>query len=225
MRDVDIGYLVHAQLGHVFGELAPKPFCIEEQGGAWTTVLGYGTVDARQLRDAALERLEGRLDGVLDVSALASKPLPDDWPAGLRLQFETRVAPVVRKSSADPSGRFRAGAEIDAFLAQVWATNDADVPLSREAAYAQWLSDEFARRGGATIDSATIRSYTRSRLVRRRQGDDRTSGVLDRPDVRFRGTLTVTNSEEFGALLTRGLGRHRAFGFGMIKLAPARGRG
>ena len=42
-----------------------------------------------------------------------------------------------------------------------------------------------------------------------------------RPDVTFRGTLQVTDPDRFHALLARGVGRHRAFGFGMLLLRPA----
>ena len=36
------------------------------------------------------------------------------------------------------------------------------------------------------------------------------------------GTLTVGDPDAFSRLLARGIGRHRAFGFGMLLLRPAR---
>jgi len=59
--------------------------------------------------------------------------------------------------------------------------------------------------------------------VRRTSREDdrrRASRAIDGPDVTFTGTLEVTDSAAFSALLARGLGRHRAFGFGMLLLAP-----
>ncbi|MFG1332515.1 type I-E CRISPR-associated protein Cas6/Cse3/CasE [Xanthobacter autotrophicus] len=34
------------------------------------------------------------------------------------------------------------------------------------------------------------------------------------------GTLTVRDAQAFAALLARGVGRHRAFGYGMLLLSP-----
>jgi CRISPR system Cascade subunit CasE len=43
-----------------------------------------------------------------------------------------------------------------------------------------------------------------------------------RPDATFRGTLRVDDPARFAAAaLARGVGRHRAFGFGMLLLRPA----
>ncbi len=41
------------------------------------------------------------------------------------------------------------------------------------------------------------------------------------PDAVFTGLLQVRDSAAFAALLARGIGRHRAFGFGMLLLKPA----
>ena len=38
----------------------------------------------------------------------------------------------------------------------------------------------------------------------------------------MQGILTVTDSAAFAALLARGVGRHRAYGYGMLLLRPAR---
>ena len=40
------------------------------------------------------------------------------------------------------------------------------------------------------------------------------------PDALFSGELTVHDPEGFAALIARGVGRHRAFGFGMLLLRP-----
>jgi len=36
--------------------------------------------------------------------------------------------------------------------------------------------------------------------------------------VTLRGVLRVTNAEEFNHLLRSGIGRHKSFGFGMLKI-------
>ncbi|MEE8524028.1 MAG: type I-E CRISPR-associated protein Cas6/Cse3/CasE [Thermoanaerobaculia bacterium] len=44
--------------------------------------------------------------------------------------------------------------------------------------------------------------------------------VPERPDALLTGTLEVTDPDAFATLLARGVGRHRAFGFGMLLLRP-----
>lgn len=41
------------------------------------------------------------------------------------------------------------------------------------------------------------------------------------PDAVFTGVLQVQDPTAFAALVARGIGRHRAFGFGMLLLKPA----
>jgi CRISPR system Cascade subunit CasE len=70
-------------------------------------------------------------------------------------------------------------------------------------------------------------SLRRARLARRGAPDEagrRALTVEGRqgggPDVILAGELTVADAEGFLALLARGVGRHRAFGFGMLLLSP-----
>ena len=51
----------------------------------------------------------------------------------------------------------------------------------------------------------------------RRRGNAR----LVRPSAVLEGTLSITDPVEFRQTLARGIGRHRAFGFGMLLLRPA----
>jgi CRISPR system Cascade subunit CasE len=53
-------------------------------------------------------------------------------------------------------------------------------------------------------------------------GPTRPARILERPDAVFEGRLAVADPDAFRARLARGVGRHRAFGFGMLLLRPAR---
>jgi CRISPR system Cascade subunit CasE len=68
-----------------------------------------------------------------------------------------------------------------------------------------------------------IESFQVDRFARRHHREDVRKLVKGRPAVTFEGTLTVTDGEQFEALLARGVGRHRAFGFGMLLLRPPGG--
>ena len=92
------------------------------------------------------------------------------------------------------------------------------MPRDREAVYAEWLSQEFERRQGADVDPSSVQliSFRRTRSLYR-EGGQRSEG----PDAIVRGILVITDGEAFARLLARGIGRHRAYGYGMLLLRPA----
>jgi len=53
--------------------------------------------------------------------------------------------------------------------------------------------------------------------------DVRQSRLVGGPDVVLAGQLRVTDPQAFAQLLAKGVGRHRAFGFGLLLLRPTRG--
>jgi CRISPR system Cascade subunit CasE len=212
----DSGYLVHCALGELFGERAPKPFALDGERHRHMRVLGYASVDGDALRAEADALASPGVHSLVDWRALATKPMPSNWPAGTRLGFQLRACPVVRMASA--GARHRKGAEVDAFLARCWEVGEG-VPVDRQEVYSGWLRDQLDRRGGAVLTDVRVESFKRLRLVRRtHESEGRRSRLAERPDVLFRGALEVTDPTAFAALLARGVGRHRAFGFGMILL-------
>jgi CRISPR system Cascade subunit CasE len=44
---------------------------------------------------------------------------------------------------------------------------------------------------------------------------------VEGPDASFSGVLVVEDPEKFAGLLAHGVGRHAAFGYGMLLLRPA----
>jgi CRISPR system Cascade subunit CasE len=76
--------------------------------------------------------------------------------------------------------------------------------------------------GGAELTGVEISRFQMTRAVRRNRSADG-SGLqeLTGPDVTFSGTLAVQDPAAFHGMLSRGVGRHRAFGFGMLLLRPS----
>lgn len=214
----DQGYLVHCAFGELFGEAAPTRFMIAAEHGRELRVLAYGPHDFAHLRDVADAFADPALHACVNWEASASKRMPETWQVGRRLGFEVRVCPIVRKAGEEE--RHRKGAEVDVFLARCWEAGEG-VPVDREAVYRDWLAAQLSQANGIEIERSRVAAYARRRLIRRTQGEVRKSQVLDRPDVTFAGELTVRDPAAFGALLRRGVGRHRAFGFGMVLLKPA----
>ncbi len=218
-RDVDLGYVVHCALGELFGEAAPKPFAITREQGRVVEVLAYAAQGREALHTAAQTFADPALyDGLCHWPSFSGKPMPEHFTTGQRLGFTVRVCPTVRPAKPGLHQE-SAGAEVDAFLAACRKVGP-EVKVDREGVYQEWLLAEIERRGGVTVEHLKLDHFQLERFTRRHQGGDRKSESRDRPSASFSGTLTVTDPALFRALLTRGLGRHRAFGFGMILLRP-----
>ncbi len=242
LRDPD--HAMHCLLKECFGDMAPKPFrLIAPRGNTRGYLYGYSEIGADDLRDTANIYACPLQSRVLPVHCLNSKTMPQSWWEGLELGFEVRIRPVVRLIKA-PSLRTRnpvherlfkvrrlqgeggsevkprRGKECDVFLWEAMRNPDkGEFQGSREQVYSEWLSTQLTRCGGATLDLERTKliSFQRTRAYRKRRGSRYSEG----PDAVVRGVITVTNPEAFTALLARGVGRHRAYGYGMLLLRPA----
>ena len=152
------------------------------------------------------------------------RPFPTAWPQGQVLGFEVRVRPTVRGARG----------EQDAFLhAVAEAGGKGGAPLERAVVYTQWLREHLAVRDGVSpqpwqgaveLLDVQLSAFARSKSVRRTQASadqGRKGHASDGPDATLKGSLRITDPTAFAHLLARGVGRHRAFGFGMLLLHRA----
>ena len=208
---------MHSLLVECLGDLAPKPFrLIEPRSAPRAVVYGYGRSGADVLREQARICSDPLQARALPAEGIQSKSMPRTWTVGRRLGFEVRIRPVVRRSRRSTSGPT---GERDAYLEEGIADGGGASTRSREEVYAGWLARELERRGGARLETERFRltSFRRTRAVYRSGGRP-----SEGPDAVIRGVLVVTGSEAFHELLARGVGRHRAYGYGMLLLRPAR---
>lgn len=216
VQRVDDNYITHCALRELFGDHAPGPFSVENNSGRYLRVLSYGSLPFDDLQAAAQAFASPMVYQIPDWSRIISRPMPKTFLQGTRLGFELRVCPVIRKSSA---GKYHsAGAEVDAFLSRVWEVDDPKVTINREDVYRDWLTDQFERCGAAIPHSIQLKRFSLERMFRRDHEEHRQVTTIKRPAATMTGDLEVTNSTEFIDLLRRGIGRHRAFGFGMLKI-------
>jgi CRISPR system Cascade subunit CasE len=194
-----------------FGELAPKPFRLIERLGRPDYLLGYSTADPSALREHAAMFPDPLVNSALNLPSLAVMWMPTTFAAGTQLGFEVRVRPVMREHR---NGDRELIHERDAFVAAVDGLGR-EQKLVRERVYVDWLQARLAA-GGAKARAVRAASLRRCRVLR--TGADRKPVLVEGPDVVLEGTLAVIDLEAFAALLTRGVGRHRAFGFGMLLL-------
>ena len=212
----DPDHAMHCLLTECFGDLAPKPFrLIAPRSGATGCLYGYGQADADALRDAAAVCADPLQARILPGGSMDSKPMPTEWPTDKRLGFEVRIRPIVRKAR----GSGREEAEVDAFQARAETFPPRGMTQTREQVYAQWLSERFDPKGRASLDMGSVQlvSFQRTRAHRKLH-----SRHTEGPDAVMRGVLTITDPGAFAATLRQGIGRHRAYGYGMLLLRPAR---
>lgn len=204
----DLDYVLHTLLTSAFGTASPKPFRFF---GDARGLLGYATTDADALQLAA-DTASPEVHAALGLNRFAARPFPVEWAIGRRLAFEARVRPIVRMND---------GRERDVFLAKIDEEGNAD-NLSREDTYARWFARELARYGAARIEHIQMESFRLSSSLRKGRESEgkRPARHINGPDAVFSGELTVTDPAGFSASLARGIGRHRAFGFGMLLLRP-----
>jgi CRISPR system Cascade subunit CasE len=92
--------------------------------------------------------------------------------------------------------------------------NGRRVPLSRREELVQWICRK-GEQGGFTVDTDSLRAFPRGREYFERKG---TRGLHSA--VEFQGTLGVTDPKKFQETFCRGIGSGKAFGFGLLVIAP-----
>lgn len=205
----DSGYAWHALLTAAFGELAPRPF-VDRQKLRSNLLLGYTTVKSGQIK--AKPELDELAQAALALDRMKMTPMPEDWRAGQSLSFEVRCRPIVR------TRRFARSGKIDEMDAAVHAAID-NPGVDREQVYAGWLERELARENACRLEQVQMTSFQRTRILRRNQGGERSPKVIEGPEAWMVGRLVIDQPAAFKIILSRGLGRHRAFGFGCLIVA------
>jgi CRISPR system Cascade subunit CasE len=222
-QELDDGYFLHAGLAQLFAtssdpaEVPLHNFALDDLRAASVGdptalfVLAYADRDEQALR-AMMNPAHGLL------RECQSRRLPA-FESGQRLGFRTRVCPVTRTRTpgerplgVDHRGKAKCR-ELDAFVHATLGVSS-DVKVDREGVYTAWLQAQLTREGQCRLDEARLTAFRREGMHRR--GGSR----IERPNAVMEGTLTVTEPVGFSSLLARGVGRHRAFGFGMLLLRP-----
>jgi CRISPR system Cascade subunit CasE len=187
----------HAFVTALFGRKTFQPFRYRELTETSGVLNGYTTATAEELGDmiamAADPEVTNIISGAPQTRAIYI-PKPDQL-----IGIEVKVVPSVR------SGQKRI--EKDSFV------NDLNLGVSndRELSYANWM----ARRLEPASEMRFVRlarhaTYT---TLRKKNKITVTSAVMQ-------ATVCVKDPDAFGALMVNGIGRHKAYGFGMINLTP-----
>jgi CRISPR system Cascade subunit CasE len=212
-HDEDLGYATHAWFAACFGELAPKPFRILDSSKPCLTLLAYSESSSADLAEHAAVFATPGARQVLDPRTLAHVRMPERWREGVRLGFELLTCPITRQGQS----------EKDVFLRRLERQPPGTPPPERSAVYREWLAAQL--EGAAALENFHLEGFRLTRVLRRTQLTaqvrTRSAQFITRPRALCRGMLTVRDGDRFQELLKRGIGRHRAFGYGMLLLHPS----
>ena len=227
----DLDFAIHCLLTECLGESRPRVFRPQTgRDGKSLALLGYCRSREEEL-EQTLQMLATPLQrGVIPRGSVKTKEMPHDWSQVSDLGFEIRVRPIVRlsrrKVAVNPAfaqrlegAGLKPGSEYDVHRwRNLLAQTAQEPPVSKDLAYAEWLSQRAEQQGSCTIDPrcAVVARSQETRAVR-----DAHQEGFPGPDVVMRGLLQIQDPSRFEQLLEHGLGRHRAYGYGMLLLRPA----
>jgi CRISPR system Cascade subunit CasE len=130
-----------------------------------------------------------------------TKRIPDDFFTNGRFQFSLRVNPTKKLVVRGPDGERK--------------KNGKRIPLTKREDLLLWI-ERKALEGGFNIgDPESLRTIPKPRAYFQR---GTTQGVHH--GVEFQGVLTVTDPMLFRTTFMTGIGSAKAFGFGLLALAP-----
>lgn len=206
LDSADIGHLCHNVFRDLWGDHAPAPFRPAEKMGN-INILGYADIDADDLMQRMQET--GEPETVACIESIASKRMPQ-FGAGNKFAFSV-VLPPVKQGRTEDGKRF----ERDAFLL---SPPNSD----RESVYHDWLRERL--EGPVKISHIKMESFQIKDICRRGYlgNGKRPAGPAKLPTATFCGEMEVVDSRGFSEMIRRGIGRHKAFGYGAILLKPAR---
>ena len=227
----DYGHAMHCLITESMGRSAPRTFRAgipaRKSSG---TLMGYTSAPAGKLREefqACADPLQHR---IIVPDSIDTKQMPRRWEPGRVLGFEVRTRPVVRLerdlSRVNPDimpgfldGTLRPGQEQDVYVwEKVRRQTRGEEIQPREEVYAGWLTGKLRKQGGCDPhqEAMVVADYRRDRVSCR----NGLPGILG-PETVIRGLLTIADPELFSQLLRNGIGRYRAYGFGMVLVKPA----
>lgn len=203
---VDDGLALHILLSALFGKGVLQPFRLFMPAQGEWSLYAYAAQPLEALLSLAETVAPPEMLAVLPLARWRAKAMPTSLAIGARLGFDLRARPVRRgarewdayqwegetQHAGNPEGMAKAG-------------------RTRELVYRAWLQERFG--DAATIETCRLTAFQRQRVWRNGQR-------LEGPDATLQGTLVLREEAEFLRLLAQGVGRHRAYGFGMLMLRP-----
>jgi len=202
----DTGLVIKTLLTGAFGGPVLRPWRLHAMHGRAALVIGYADEDAVALRGRLALALPSAQTGVGEIIT-APVPALDDHA---ELAFEVRFSPVV-SVNREGGGIIRR----DAFLRakELASARSEDAP-TRDDVYRAYLA---TRLPGLELVSAALTGHRLERHAR--EGGGRWT-IKSVPVAEMRGLMRITDATLAQRTIREGIGRSRAYGCGMIRVAP-----
>ena len=203
----DDGLVIKTTLTETLGGPVIRPWATHSRRGPVLTIVGYGDQSADEVnarRALALPSLQAAVGEALSVHM---PPLN----AGTSYRFSVRLVPTVRVT---PNGTRRHG-ERDAYLVAADEVGP-DGGLTRDSIYRDYLARKLV---GAQLEACRLDGFRLMRCMRPKS-DGQAAKMM--PEASLSGVLRVSDAEALSQCLRSGVGRQRAYGYGMVRLQPAR---
>ena len=208
---LDTGLAMHVLVSSVFPKGSVQPYrVIVPQRKVVGAFYAYTKAAPDELAEIASTAIGPDSADVFNLDAMRSRPLPN-VAVGQRIGFDVRIRPTKR-------GR---GHEADAYLmnGREWAMqkpphkeNGESAP-TREKVYADWFAQRL--QGAAELRACRIAHFMQNRAA-----FGRNRNAINLPDATLHGDMTISDPAAFHEKLIAGVGRHKAYGYGMILLRP-----
>lgn len=164
-----------------------------------------------------LTRLDQRKDGFRLLIVSPGQPARPDWCPPDPESWKTKLIPdtyftrsqYAFQLCANPTKKIAKGRP-DGSLTK----NGRRVPLRKREELVKWIARK-GDQGGFTVDEATLRTFSRGREYFEKNGQPGLHTAVE-----FQGVLTVTDPAKFHETFSRGVGPAKAFGFGLLMIAP-----
>ena len=195
--ELDEGAALHSLLTEAFGVRVLRPFRLMAFNEQFGELHAYTKSSPEDLSWSLKAMSPPEHVSLLDGGLACSAPLPE-WRVGDRVGFDLKARPLRRVKRFD-SQRY---VELD-----YHDRSNKD----RCESYTQWLIRKL--EGRADVEEESVR-LVRFRETSSLRGGSRFKG----PDATLVGNLTVRDPDGFMDVLSNGVGRHKAYGYGMLLL-------
>lgn len=197
----DRDYALHTLLSSTFGNRIIRNFRLLTPTNPSQSIL-YAYTDHIQedLRSTAQAVAEPLMMSVIEHDTIMTKPMPENWRENQLIGFNIRARPHRRKHHLN--------IEIPVYPKP-------SNPHQRYEAHTAWMAEKLRQSNTVSPQMIAITSQAETHALRHP-----TARPVFGTDVIFQGNMTITDPEAFNELLAKGIGRHKAYGYGMVLLAP-----
>ena len=194
----------HRILTETWGDLVPRVFRVMPND----TLYGYSRVCAEELQAVANENATPLEYAALGVARIRSKPMPESWNKDRLFNFSIKVVPTMRQRDLQNRSH-----ELDWYQYQGRSSF-----TDRETAYHKWLKQRVAHHDAMELLEVQITDFYKHLTIWKAR-----QRPISKPVACLQGVLKVNDSARFNELLMQGVGRHKAYGYGMFLLSAHKG--